>query len=216
MTKTKERDFIEIDYVGRIKDTNQIFDLTDVELAKKEKIYNENAKYGPRIICLGENQVLQAIDKFLVDKTVGENYILELKPEEGFGKKNANLIKIMPSDILVKQKINPFPGLQIHAGGLIGTIRSVTGGRVTIDFNHPLAGKNLTYNVKINRIVERNDEKIKSLIENMLNVSDKEYDLKMEGDKIRISLKVTIPTEAKKEVIEKAKKLILDVSVIFN
>src|SRR3989338_7931190 len=147
MAKTKEKDFVEIDYVGRIKESNQIFDLTDKALAKKNNIYNENAKYGSRIICLGENQILPTIDKFLIDKEVGENYTLELKPEDSFGKKDSNLIKIVPSDILKKQKINPFPGLQIHAGGLIGTIRSVSGGRVTIDFNHPLAGKNLVYDI---------------------------------------------------------------------
>ena len=37
MTKTKEKDFIEIDYIGRIKNTGQVFDLTDAEIAKKEK-----------------------------------------------------------------------------------------------------------------------------------------------------------------------------------
>ena len=37
MVKTKLKDFIEVDYTGRIKDNNQIFDLTSEELAKKEE-----------------------------------------------------------------------------------------------------------------------------------------------------------------------------------
>ena len=216
MAKTKEKDFVEIDYVGRIKESNQIFDLTDKALAKKNNIYNENAKYGSRIICLGENQILPTIDKFLIDKEVGENYTLELKPEDSFGKKDSNLIKIVPSDILKKQKINPFPGLQIHAGGLIGTIRSVAGGRVTIDFNHPLAGKNLVYDIKINNIVEKDYQKVKSLVENMLNLSDKEYFLEMEGNKAKVKLNVTIPNKAKEEVKEKVKKLLSNIDLSFD
>ncbi len=208
MVKTKEKDFVEIDYIGKIKETGQIFDLTDKDLAKKNNIYNAKAKYGSRVICLGENQILPAIDKFLVDKEIGKNYSLELKAEESFGKKDPSLIKVMPSDILLKQKIRPFPGLQIHAEGLMGTIRSVTGGRVTIDFNHPLAGKNLLYELKIGKVVEKVEEKLKSLIENMLNLSNDEYVLLVEGIKAKVSLKVAIPILAKKEVIEKAKKLV--------
>ena len=216
MTKTKEKDFVEINYVGRIKENNQIFDLTDKELAKKNGIYDENTMYGPKILCLGEKQILPSIDKFLVDKEVGKTYTLELKPEESFGKKDSNLIKIMPSEILRKQKINPFPGLQIHAGGLIGTIRSVSGGRVTIDFNHPLSGKNLVYELNINRIVEKDDEKIRSLVENMLNLSYNEYELELQGSKANVKLKVTIPNNAKEEVNNKVNKLIPGFELSFS
>lgn len=216
MVKTKERDFVEIDYVGRVKESRDIFDLTDKELAKKEKIYNEHAHYGPRIICLGENQILKAIDKFLVDKEVGKSYTLELKPEEAFGKKNPSLIKIIPSDILKKQRINPFPGLQIQASGLMGTIRSVAGGRVTMDFNHPLASKNVVYEIKINKVVEKDEERLKSLLENMLNLSSEEYSLSSEQNKAKVSLKKIIPTKAKEELKTKAKQLIPSLEITFN
>ena len=92
MVKTKEGDFVEIDYIGRVKESNVIFDLTDKELAKKEKIYKQHAHYGPRVICLGEKQILNAIDKFLADKEVSKAYTLELKPEEAFGKKDLSKI----------------------------------------------------------------------------------------------------------------------------
>ena len=216
MTKTKEKDFIEIDYIGRIKNTGQVFDLTDAEIAKKEKIYNEEFKYGPKIICLGENQILPSLDKQLIDKEIGRNYVIELKPEEAFGKKDYKLIKIIPSEILVKQKIQPFPGLQVNASGLMGIIRSVAGGRVTIDFNHPLADRNLVYEIKINRIVENDEEKLKSLLENMLGLTKEEYGVKIEENKATISLKPKIPEKAKEELISKAKKLIPSLEISFS
>lgn len=213
MEKTKEKDFVEIEYIGRIKESNQIFDLTDENLAKKEKINNPNTSYGPKVICLGEKQVLPALDKFLLDKEVGKEYSIELKPEEAFGKKDAKLMKIIPADTLRKQKINPFPGLQINASGVLGTIRNVAGGRITIDFNHPLAGKNVIYTLKINRIIEKDEEKLKSLLENLLGLTEKEYEFKIENKKAAILLKPNIPQEIKAEFIAKVKELILDLEL---
>lgn len=213
MANTKERDFVEIEYTGRIKESGQIFDLTDEALAKKENIYNPKAKYKPKIICLGENQIIPALDKFLIGKETGKEYSIELKPEESFGKKDSKLIKIVPAETLRKQNINPFPGLQINASGLLGTIRSVAGGRVTIDFNHPLAGKNLVYTIKINKVVEEDIAKLKALLENLLGMEEKEYDLKTEGKKATINFKAKLPAEAKNEFLSKAKEIIPDLDV---
>lgn len=216
MSKTKEKDFIEIDYIGRIKENNQIFDLTYEDIAKKEKLDQGHAHFGPRIICLGENQILKAIDGFLLNKNIGETYTLEIKPENAFGKKNTNMMQIVTVDTLRKQNINPFPGLQINASGLLGTIRSVTGGRVTIDFNHPLAGKNIIYEIKINKLIDKDDEKLKSLIENMLGLHNHDYNLEMESNKVKIKIKPVIPTKAKEELKTKAKQLIPSLEITFN
>ncbi len=216
MAKTKLKDFIEIDYIGKIKETNQIFDLTNEDLAKKENLYNENLTYGSKIICLGENQILSAIDKFLTDKEINKTYTLELKPEEAFGKKENKLINIISSEILTKQNIRPFPGLQINASGVIGKIISVTGGRVTIDFNHPLAGKNLIYEIKINKIITSDEEKLKSLIENTLNLNNKEYEIKIENNKAAVTIKPKIPAKVKEQLKSKVKELIPSLEIIYS
>ncbi len=208
MTKTKEKDFVEIEYTGRIKETNQIFDLTSEELAKKENIYNPKADYGPKVICLGEGQILKSLDRFLTGKDAGVNLKIELKPEEAFGNKNLNLIKIFSVNDFRKQNINPFPGLQINASGMFGTVRSVSGGRATIDFNHPLAGKNLVYEVKINRIVSNDAEKADSLAKNLFDLHKKDYALEIKENKTFIKFNAKVPEEAKKLFLKKAKELI--------
>ena len=154
MTKTKVNDFVEIDYIGKIKETNEVFDLTDLEQARQKNMYNPKATYGPRTIQIGKKQIIKGIDEFLADKETGKTYTLEIKPEDAFGKKDAKWIKIITKDFLIEQGINPTLGLQISTGGRLGTIRSVSGGRVTVDFNHPLAGKNLVYEITINKVVE--------------------------------------------------------------
>ncbi len=216
MAYTKEKDFVEIDYVGKIKESSQIFDLTDKDLAKKENIYNEHSKYGPKVICLGEKQIIPKLDSFLIGKDIGKSYTLELKSEEAFGKKDSSLIKIIPSSVLTKQRIQPFPGLQINASGLFGTVRSVAGGRVTVDFNHPLAGKNLVYELKLNKIVTNDDEKLKALVENMLDLTSEDYEVKKENNKVTIKLKHKLPSKAKEDFKKKTKELIPSLEVIIE
>ncbi len=216
MQVTKEKDFIEIEYIGRIKNTGQIFDLTNEVLAKKEKLYNKQAKYGARIICLGENQVLKALDTFLREKEVGKTYTLDVEPEQAFGKTDPKLIQVTTAEVLKKQNINPFPGLQINASGIIGIIRSVSAGRVSIDFNHPLASKKISYEVTINRIIQEDEEKVKSLVENMFDLRNEEYSLILEKNIAKIKLKAIIPEQAKKEFKEKAKKVISHREIEFS
>lgn len=208
MTKTKEKDFVEIEYTGRIKETNQIFDLTSEELAKKENIHNPKANYSPKIICLGEGQILKSLDKFLIGKDTGTALKIELKPEEAFGSKNTDLMKIFSVNDFRDKNINPFPGLQLDVSGMMGTVRSVSGGRVTIDFNHPLAGKNLFYEIKINRIVDDNKEKANALVENLLGLHKKDYTIEISGNNTSIKFSVTIPAEVKNSFLKKAKELI--------
>ena len=188
--KLKKGDFIEIDYIARIKYENKIFDLSDEETAKKEKIYHKEHKYKPIIICLGFNDVIKGLDEELIGKELGKHKI-EIKAEKAFGKKTYDLIKLVPNSIFAKENIKPFPGLQINIGELIGTVRSVSGGRSLIDFNHPLAGKDLIYEVDIKKIIDNKEEKLKSLLE-----------LKL-GNEIKFSIindKAVIKLELKKEV----------------
>ena len=147
----KQNDFIELDYIGRIKEGNHIFDITNKEEAKKNKIFNEKAEYGPVKVVIGEKQLVKGLEDFLIGKEVGK-YTVELTSEKAFGKKNPKLMKIIPTNVFIQQNIKPFPGLQLNLDGLIGTVRSVSGGRVIMDFNHPLAGKDLTFKIKVVKI----------------------------------------------------------------
>src|SRR3989344_665947 len=209
----KEKDFIEIAYTGRIKETNQVFDTTDINVAKKENIYNENFTYIPRIICVGQKHILQFIDKNLIGKKVNDSFILELTPENGFGLKDQNLVKVVSTNELREQKINPFPGLQLNASGLLGTVRSVNGGRTTIDFNHPLAGKNLVYEIKINKLITEKKEQLDSLLIGLLGLQKKDYTLKMENNKAEITIKQEFPEKLKEEFKLKAQELIPNIEI---
>jgi len=73
----KKGDFIEIDYIGQLKEDQTIFDTTDAGVAKKEGFFSEDHEYGPAIICVGENNIVKGIDKELEGKQTKTEYVLD-------------------------------------------------------------------------------------------------------------------------------------------
>ena len=76
-----------------------------------------------------------------------------------------------------KKKIKPFPGLQLDFDGALGTIRTVSGGRVVVDFNHPLAGRDVVYELKVRRMLSDDREKLKVLLMLIFH-KDAQFELK--------------------------------------
>ena len=206
--KIKKGAFIELDYIGRIKEDGRIFDLTSVEIAKKEGLYHEQQQYGPRVICVGEGQIGKAIDSYLEGKDTG-TYTLSLEPEQAFGKKNAKLMKIVPISLFHKQKIRPFPGLQINMDGFMGIVKTVSGGRVIVDFNHPLAGRNVMYELTVKRVVTDVKEKIKAHLHTLFG---KDIDFTFAQGKLTVDF--PLPEPVQQQVNDHIKKVIPDVKDI--
>ena len=203
----KQNDFIELDYIGRIKEGNHIFDITNKEEAKKNKIFNEKAEYGPVKVVIGEKQLVKGLEDFLIGKEVGK-YTVELTSEKAFGKKNPKLMKIIPTNVFIQQNIKPFPGLQLNLDGLIGTVRSVSGGRVIMDFNHPLAGRDIIYEVDIKRIITDTKEKVEIMIHGL------HRDIKFDFKNNILEITADVPKQLEEAVEKKINGLISEVKEV--
>jgi FKBP-type peptidyl-prolyl cis-trans isomerase 2 len=205
MTETiKEHDFIEVEYTGRTADDNMVFDTTSEEVAKSEDLGGGHARWGPIIICVGEAQLLKGIDDQLVGKELGKEYEIRLSPEQAFGKKSAKLIQLVNTAKFRKQEINPMPGLQVNIDGMTGVIKTITGGRTMVDFNHPLASRELAYTVKIGRRVDDDREKAESLLKMLF--ADAKCELS-EGI-LTVTSKVKLPKEVLTVVEKRVTKLV--------
>ncbi len=158
----KKGEFIEIDYTGMLED-GTVFDTTRRAAAETAGL-NPRAQYKPAIIKVGEGQLLRGLDEFLEGKPLGA-HLCNLPAAKAFGKKNAKLLKLIPAKKFTEAKIDPFVGLEVNIDGHYGVVRSVSGGRVTVDFNHPLAGKDLQYEIEVKRVVEKTEEKVASLLD---------------------------------------------------
>ncbi len=174
--KLTKNDFIEIEYIGKIKG-GEIFDTNIQEEAKK---LNPNIKVKSLVICLGQNMILPAIDKFLMGKEIGR-YTLNLKPEKAFGERKRELLKTMPLSVFNKHNINPKPGMVFSFDNLLGRISTVSGGRVIVDFNNPLAGKEIIYELRVKRNITDIKEKVKSLMSSFFR---KQFPFEIKGKKL--------------------------------
>jgi len=165
----KKNDFIELEYTGKTKAEGAVFDTTDENVAKDAGIHNTGTHYGPVVICVGQHHILPGIDKHLEGKSLGKHTIT-LTPEEAFGKKNAKLIQLLPTSKFIKEKIMPQPGLQVTVDGHLGTVKTVTGGRTLVDFNHPLSGKEIVYDIDLKNKVEDKKKQVEAILEMRLHL----------------------------------------------
>lgn len=201
----QRNDFVEIKYDAYDTDSGRLVDTTNEKKAKDMKIYQEGVKYGGIVVCLGFRDVIKGLDDFIIGKEPGE-YKLELKPEDAFGKKDPNLIKLMPMNAFIEANIKPFPGLQLNLDGILCTVRSVSGGRVLVDFNHPLSGKTIKYELKINKKITDLREKIDSLLDLRL---EKYNIVKLENGILEVKCKIRKEFEKplEKEIKDKIKEI---------
>jgi len=201
----KTKDFIEIEYTGKLEG-GTVFDTTDGKVAKENEIYNEGMNYGPVIMCVGEKQILAGLDNALEGKEADKEYTIHLKAEQAFGKKNVKLIQLIQTSKFLKQKIQPVPGLQINIDGVMGLVKTVSGGRTLVDFNHPLSGKDLIYVIKIKRVIQDDKEKLEGYLKLRLGVKD--ISVRIENGEATAQVKNEIASEDKEAIMGKVKELI--------
>lgn len=160
-----DKDFVKLNYTGKIKETGDVFDTTYEDVAEEAGIKNENKDYHPMILAVGSTQLLSKLHDEIKKMDVGEKQTVEIPCEEAFGKRDPSLIQLIPMKEFKKQNIKPFVGMPLSLDGQHGIVRTVDGGRVRVDFNHELAGKDIIYEIEIVDTIDDNVEKIKGLIE---------------------------------------------------
>jgi len=163
-------DFILINYVAKVKETNEVFDTTVEEVAKKERLQKEGEIYEPKLIVIGESWVLKPLDESFAAMEPGKPSTVEISPDKAFGPRDPEKVKQVHLKKLAEKGINPVIGARIEFGGKNAIIRTIGAGRAILDFNPPLAGKTLVYEVTVDKKLETNEEKIASIIHRRIPV----------------------------------------------
>lgn len=141
----KNGDKIKVEYTGTLED-GTTFDSS----AGKEPLEFE----------VGSGQLIKGFDAAVVGMEKGEEKEIKLGPDEAYGQSNPQAIHKVPKD----QMPPPPDGQELKAGMMLGVktpegqqipakVAEVTDTEVTIDMNHPLAGKTLTFKIKVIEIV---------------------------------------------------------------
>ena len=136
----KKGDIIKVEYEGRLEDRT-IFDSTELQGGKPMKFE------------VGIGLLIRGFDNAVVGKEVGDEFTITLKASEAYGEVDPQLIQVISKDQLPKD-IDPEPGMMLNAFDANGAqsmiwIKEVDDEFVTLDMNHPMAGKTLIFKIKI-------------------------------------------------------------------
>ncbi|MBH81921.1 MAG: peptidylprolyl isomerase [Gammaproteobacteria bacterium] len=105
----------------------------------------------PASFVMGDGNLLPGFEEALMGLKAGDDLQIELEPAAAFGERNPDSVQILETrafgDIALE------PGLIVSfaspEGELPGVVLELTGDRVKVDFNHPLAGRRITFDVSI-------------------------------------------------------------------
>ena len=182
-----------IDYTAKVKDSTEIFDTTIEEDAKKHSIHEQNVKYQPKLVSIGEVSypVLKGLDEALAKTTVGDKLTVEVTPDKGFGERDSGKVRMIPTRKLGEDAEKVSVGDTIEVDNKRGIIRFIGSGRVQIDYNHRYAGKTILYDVNVVKSLDSPNDKVDGILKNRLPLDDSKITFELKDKEVNI----TIPEE---------------------
>jgi len=141
-TTVEKGDIVKVEYTGTLRDGT---------------IFDKSKEGEPLKFTVGSGQIIPGFEKAVEGMKLNEEKKVTIKPEDAYGKRDETAIREYLKKAL-PENFKPEKGmvirLQDQTGRAIpGTIIDITENTITIDLNHPLAGKDLTFNIKVVGIV---------------------------------------------------------------
>lgn len=137
--KVKEGDKVKLEYTGTFEDGT---------------VFDSSEKHGQALdVQVGAKQVIPGFEKALLGMKKGEEKNVKLQPSEAYGDPNPQLVKDVPREHFPKDQ-EPKPGMMLVMGlpngmQMPAKIKAVSDSMITLDLNHPLAGKVLNFKIKV-------------------------------------------------------------------
>jgi len=182
-----------VDYTARVKDTNEVFETTREEEAKKAaELYDPTRKYEPRLVSVGEGWVLKGLDEALANAGVGDKLNVEVTPDKGFGERDKDKVRMIPQRKLGDKADEVGVGDVIEVDDRTAIVRYVGSGRIQVDFNHRFAGRTLLYDVNVMKKLDSDSEKVGALVRRRTGLEDS----KVKVDLAAPNLEIELPEEA--------------------
>lgn len=132
--KAKAGDAVSVNYKGTLDNGSQ-FDSS----------YDRNQTLD---FTIGAGQMIKGFDDAIIGMGVGEKKKISLKPDQAYGEKDpARILSVESSKFDNFEALQK--GMQINGGGAIGIVVEKGDSSAKVDFNHPLAGQNLNFEIEL-------------------------------------------------------------------
>lgn len=141
MAEIKKGSKVKVYYTGKLKDGT---------------VFETNLGGEPLQFVVGKGKVIKGFEKAVMGMKLGERKTVTLKPAEAYGARDPNLVWTVPAGELpagTPAEVGSEVSFTTANGEEItGSISAIAGDQLTIDGNHPLAGRNLTFELRIDAI----------------------------------------------------------------
>lgn len=141
-------------------ETNQIVSI-EYEVRDGDTVVDSNVGAAPLVFMFGKGQIIPGLENGLLNMQIGEKADILVKPEDAYGIYNEEATQEVPKDQFAG--IDLTEGMTLYGQGEDGgtvqvIVKSIGEENVTIDFNHPLAGKDLMFTVTLNNVRDASAE----------------------------------------------------------
>lgn len=146
MAKAKSGDKVKVHYTGRL-DNGDVFDSSD---CVDEECGCES---GPLEFVIGEGNVIPGFENAVIDMEIGESKTVHIPVEEAYGPRMEELVAVLDRSE-VPAGVEPEVGQQLEVtlqdnSTIPVLVTETTDTTVTLDANHPLAGQNLNFDIRL-------------------------------------------------------------------
>lgn len=141
MAQAKEGDTVKVHYSGSLEDGT---------------VFDSSQDREPLEFQIGSKQIIPGFEDNIKGMEVGESKTFTIKPEDAYGSRNEQMLVDVERSQL-PDELDPEEGMMLQVRGQDGgvtnvVVAEVSEDKVTLDANHPLAGKELTFDVKLEDI----------------------------------------------------------------
>ncbi len=141
-------------------EANQIVSL-EYEVRDGDKVVDSNVGGAPLVFMYGKGQIIPGLEAGIEKMEIGEKADVLVKPADAYGEYNPDATQEVPADQFAG--IDLEVGMTLYGQGEDGgtvqvTVKEIKEDTVVIDFNHPLAGKDLMFTVTVNNVREATAE----------------------------------------------------------
>ena len=131
----------------------EVFDTTYEEIAQEEGVYQEQREYWPLPFTLGAWEMIPGFEEAVIGMEQWETKEVTIPPEEGYGEHREEFIENIPKQELEQMWIEAEEEWEIlDLGGAFGEVLSITEDEVEIDFNPPMAGETMNFEITVEEI----------------------------------------------------------------
>ncbi|MCH2647450.1 MAG: peptidylprolyl isomerase [Candidatus Poseidoniaceae archaeon] len=144
MTEIGKNTVARVHYTGTLPDSGEVFDSSEDR--------------EPLAFLVGHSKMIPGFERELMGAKTGDKVEFTLTAEDAYGPHNPDAVQNVPLEMF--GGITPEVGMTLMSDLGPFRVSEINGSEITVDFNHALAGKSLTFNVEVVEVRAATDEEI--------------------------------------------------------